>query len=34
MMLWVYYSSAILLWGATFTFTRAELLRTRGETAD
>jgi membrane protein len=26
MMLWVYYSSAILLWGATFTFTRAETL--------
>ena len=26
MMLWVYYSSAILLWGATFTFTRAEAL--------
>jgi membrane protein len=31
MMLWVYYSSAILLLGATFTFTRAELLRQRGE---
>jgi len=26
LMLWVYYSSAILLLGATFTFTRAELL--------
>jgi membrane protein len=26
-MLWVYYSAAILLLGATFTFTRAELLR-------
>jgi membrane protein len=31
LMLWVYYSSAILLLGATFTFTRAELLHTRGE---
>jgi membrane protein len=27
MMLWVYYSAAILLLGATFTFTRAELRR-------
>ena len=34
LMLWVYYSSAILLLGATFTFTRAELLRTRHETTD
>ena len=33
MMLWVYYSSAILLLGATFTFTRAELLRNERETA-
>jgi membrane protein len=31
LMLWVYYSSAILLLGASFTFTRAELLHTRGE---
>ena len=34
MMLWVYYSAAILLLGATFTFTRAELLRNGLKTAD
>ena len=33
MMLWVYYSAAILLWGATFTFTRAEALNDRPEAA-
>ena len=31
LMLWVYYSAAILLWGATFTFTRAEALPDRSE---
>jgi len=34
LMLWVYYSSAILLLGATFTFTRAELLRHEPEVPD
>jgi len=34
MMLWVYYSAAILLLGATFTFTRAELLHNGCKTAD
>ena len=34
LMLWVYYSAAILLLGATFTFTRAELLNSGGEAAD
>jgi membrane protein len=33
MMLWVYYSAAILLWGASFTFTRAEALPDRPEAA-
>jgi membrane protein len=27
LMLWVYYASAIFLFGATFTFTRAQLMR-------
>jgi membrane protein len=34
LMLWVYYSSAILLLGATFTFTRAELLHNEHEATD
>jgi len=34
LMLWVYYSSAILLLGATFTFTRAELLHNGHEAAN
>jgi membrane protein len=34
MMLWVYYSAAILLLGATFTFTRAEALNDRREATD
>ncbi len=34
LMLWVYYSSAILLLGATFTFTRAELLNNGHEAAN
>jgi membrane protein len=34
LMLWVYYSAAILLWGATFTFTRAEALDHGFEAAD
>jgi membrane protein len=34
MMLWVYYSAAILLLGATFTFTRAELLGNGCKTGD
>jgi membrane protein len=34
LMLWVYYSSAILLFGATFTYTRAEVLNSRCEESD
>ena len=34
MMLWVYYSAAILLLGATFTFTRADIKRGVHETND
>jgi len=34
LMLWVYYSSAILLLGTVFTFTRAELLRHEPEVPD
>jgi len=34
LMLWVYYSSAILLLGMVFTFTRAELLRHEPEVPD
>ena len=34
LMLWVYYASAIFLFGATFTFTRAELLNKDGKEAD
>jgi membrane protein len=34
LMLWVYYSAAILLLGATFTFTRAELLNNSNEATD
>jgi membrane protein len=34
LMLWVYYSAAILLLGATFTFTRAELLTNGHEAVD
>jgi membrane protein len=34
LMLWVYYSAAILLLGATFTFTRAELLHNSDEATD
>ena len=34
LMLWVYYSSAILLLGATFTFTRAELLTNGDQVAN
>ena len=34
LMLWVYYSSAILLLGATFTFTRAELLHHEADVPD
>jgi membrane protein len=34
LMLWVYYSSAILLFGATFTYTRAEVLNSRCEGSD
>ena len=34
MMLWVYYSAAILLLGATFTFTRAELLHHEPDVPD
>ncbi|MGB5619655.1 MAG: YhjD/YihY/BrkB family envelope integrity protein, partial [Desulfobacterales bacterium] len=31
LMLWVYYASAIFLFGATFTFTRARLIRSGRE---
>ena len=34
LMLWVYYASAIFLFGATFTFTRAELLNKEGNRAE
>jgi len=34
LMLWVYYSAAILLLGATFTFTRAEALHNEHEAVD
>lgn len=27
LMLWIYYASAIFLFGATFTFTRAQLMK-------